>query len=79
MRQDTLISYADLEKLGWPQHLIDDYIGRLRDLTPQHGPEADPNGVYQSNLNGFFYSTTPPEKLWFNPKPGEFTGWISLV
>lgn len=79
MRQDNLISYADLEKLGWPQVLIDDYLGRLRELTPQKGPESDPNGVYVANANGFYYSATPPEKLWFNPAPGESTGWIQLV
>lgn len=79
MRQDNVISYADLEKIGWPQALIEDYEGLKRELAPQKGEEADPNGVYMSNLNGFYFSSTPPEKLWFNPTPGELTGWIQLV
>ena len=77
MRRDSLISYADLERLGWPQYLIDDYIGRLDELTPQNGTVADPNGVYVSNLNGFYVDTATPS-LWFNPAPGESTGWIAL-
>lgn len=77
MRQDNLVSYADLEKLGWPQHLIDDYIGRLRELTPQSGTVADPNGVYQANLNGMYFG--PAASLWFNPSPGAATGWIQIV
>lgn len=77
MRHDSLISYADLEKLGWPQFLIDDYMGRLRELTPQSGADADPNGIYTSNLNGFYVDTATPA-IWFNPVPGESTGWIAL-
>ncbi len=79
MRQDNAISYADLEKIGWPQALIEDYEGLKRELVPQTGTEVDPNGIYQSNLNGFYFSRTPPEKLWFNPVAGELTGWIQLV
>lgn len=77
MRRDSLISYADLERLGWPQYLIDDYIGRLDELTPQKGEDADPNGLYVSNLNGFYVDTLTPA-LWFNPQPGQDTGWILL-
>jgi hypothetical protein len=79
MRQDNAISYADLEKIGWPQALIEDYEGLKRELAPQKGSEADPNSVYRANLNGFYFCTTAPEKLWFNPNPGELTGWIQLV
>lgn len=77
MRQDSLVSYADLEKLGWPQILIDDYMGRLRELVPLRGTEADPNGLYIANLNGFYVDLTTPS-LWYNPTPGENTGWIAL-
>lgn len=79
MRQDNAISYADLEKIGWPQALIEDYEGLKRELVPQKGTEADPNTLYRANLNGFYFSTTAPEKLWFNPNPGKLTGWIQLV
>lgn len=77
MRQDSLISYADLEALGWPQVLIDDYLGRLRELVPQYGTDADPNNIYVANLNGFYVDTATPA-LWFNPTPGEDTGWIMV-
>lgn len=83
MRRDSLISYAELERLGWPQFLIDDYLGRLDELTPQSGTTADPNGVYFANLNGFYVkndpAATPPTALWFNPSPGANTGWIQLA
>jgi len=78
MRSDSLVSYADLERLGWPQWLIDDYMGRLRELTPQHGTDADPNGIYAANLNGMYVDTTTPG-YWFNPVPGESTGWVQIV
>lgn len=77
MRHDSLVSYADLEKQGWPNWLIDDYMGRLRELTPQSGTDADPNGIYVSNLNGIYIDTTTPA-MWFNPVPGESTGWIAI-
>ena len=79
MRQDSLISYGDLERLGWPQILIDDYLGRLRELTPQRGTDADPNGLYVANLNGFYVKTDATTALWFNPSPGENTGWIQIA
>lgn len=77
MRRDNVLSYADLEGAGWPGWLIDDYIGRLQELTPQHGTESDPNGVYESNLNGLYIDTATPA-MWFNPAPGETTGWIQI-
>lgn len=77
MRQDSLPSYGDLERLGWPQWLIDDYLGRLRELTPQRGTDTDPNGLYVANVNGFYVDTVTPA-LWFNGSPGEDTGWIAV-
>lgn len=77
MRQDNLIGYGDLEKLGWPTYLIDDYLGRLRELTPQKGTDANPNGIYSANLNGMYIDTATPA-LWFNPTPGEAIGWIQV-
>lgn len=77
MRQDSLISYGDLERLGWPQYLIDDYLGRLRELTPQRGTQADPNGDYEANLNGLYIDTNL-NVIWFNPSPGADTGWIQV-
>lgn len=77
MRRDSLLSYADLERLGWPQWLIDDYTGRLNELTPQKGEDADPNGLYESNLNGIYVDTNL-SVVWFNPTPGELTGWIQV-
>lgn len=78
MRQDNIISYADLEKLGWPYNLIEDYQGLKRELSPQSGTEVDPNGIYAANLNGFYVDTSSPG-LWFNPTPEAETGWIQLV
>lgn len=77
MRQDSNLSYGDLERAGWPNWLIEDYLGRLRELTPQRGTDADPNGIYVANLNGFYIDTSTPA-LWFNPNAGEDTGWIAL-
>ena len=77
MRQDSIVSYGDLERAGWPQFLIDDYLGRLRELTPQRGLDANPNGIYEANLNGFYIDTNTPS-MWFNSKPGADTGWIAL-
>ena len=78
MRADFLPSYADLERLGWPNWLIDDYLGRLRELSPQHGTDADPNGIYTANVNGQYFDTSTPSH-WFNPTPGADTGWIQIV
>ena len=77
MTQGTLISYAELEKLGWPKSLIEDYQGLKLDITPQRGAETNPNTIYKANSNGFYVDTTTPS-LWFNPTPGELTGWIQL-
>lgn len=78
MRQDNLISYADLERLGWPDYLIDDYLGRLRELVPQFGTDADPNGIFVANLNGQYFDTVTPSH-WVNPTPGVDTGWIQIA
>jgi hypothetical protein len=56
--------------------MIDDYMGRLRELTPQRGAQ-NPEGVYAANLNGM-YINTASSTLWFNPSPGELTGWIAI-
>jgi hypothetical protein len=77
MRQDNLIGYADLERMGWSQYLIDDYLGLKREVVAQRGTDTDPNGIYQANLNGFYVDTATPQ-LWFNPVIGETTGWIAL-
>lgn len=77
MRQDSAVGYADLERLGWPKFLIDDYMGRLLELTPQRGTTANPNGVFSANANGF-YVNTATGALWFNPSPGDKTGWLAL-
>jgi len=78
MRQDNLISYSLLEKAGWPMELINDYQGLKRELAPQNGTEADPNSIYVANLNGQYFDTNT-SSLWFNPTPGEDTGWIQIV
>lgn len=78
MRYDNVVSYAELQQLGWPQWLIDDYMGRMRELMPQHGTDADPNGIYTANLNGQYIDTVTPS-YWFNPTPGEQTGWIQIA
>lgn len=78
MSFNTKVSYADLERLGWPQFLINDYQGRLAEFTPQSGTDSDPNNIYVSNLNGFYVDTVTPG-LWFNPVPDVDTGWIQLV
>ena len=77
-RQDNLISYADLQKLGWPLTLIDDYQGLKRELSPQSGTAVDPNNIYRSNLSGQYFDTATPG-MWFNPTVGELTGWIQIV
>ena len=77
-RQDVLISYADLEKLGWPLSLIDDYQGLKRELSPQSGTDTDPNTIYRSNLNKTYFDTVTPS-MWFNPTVGAITGWIQIV
>lgn len=76
-REDNLISYADLEKLGWPLSLINDYQGLKRELSPQSGTVADPNNIYRTNLNKTYFDTVTAS-LWFNPTVGELTGWIQI-
>jgi hypothetical protein len=77
MRQDNLIGYADLERMGWSQYLIDDYLGLKREVVAQRGTDTDPNGIYEANLNGFYVDTATPQ-LWFNSVIGATTGWIAL-
>jgi hypothetical protein len=72
------ISYSDLEKIGWPLTLINDYQDLKTNLKPQSGTDTDPNGIYVSNLNGFYIDTATPGQ-WFNPTEGIDTGWIQLV
>lgn len=71
------LSYADLEQLGWPNSLIDEYLSMKRNFTPQRGIEADPNSIYRANFNGMYIDTNL-NALWFNPTPGALTGWIAL-
>ena len=78
MRQDNLLSYADLERIGWPLSLIDDYLGLKRELLPQHGTASNPNGLYIANLNGLYIKTDATTALWFNPSPGADTGWVQI-
>jgi hypothetical protein len=74
----TQISYADLERMGWPQHLINDYMGRIQDFSPQYGTDSDPNGIYVANMNGFYVDTATPG-LWFSPVPDSDSEWIQIV
>lgn len=78
MTQQVLISYSDLQRLGWPNALIEDYQGMKRDLIPQSGTETNPNGVYVANFNGQYFDTGTPA-MWYNPVPGADTGWIQIV
>lgn len=78
MRQDSLISYADMQRMGFDSAFIDDYQGIKREFAPQSGTTADPNGVFISNSNGFYVDTATP-RLWFNPVAGVKTGWIALT
>lgn len=71
------LSYAELEAIGWPNQLIDEYLSMKRNFTPQRGTEADPNSVYRANLNGMYIDTNLGV-LWFNPTPGALTGWVAL-
>lgn len=71
------LSYSDLERLGWPEDLINDYQAIRQQLTPQKGTEADPNDVYRANLNGMYVDTNLGV-LWYNPTAGALTGWIAL-
>jgi len=79
MRQDNVISYADMEKIGWPQSRIEDYQGLKREIAPLSGTDADPHGIYPANLSGLYIKTNAPTGLWFNPSVGDMTGWIQIV
>lgn len=80
--QNTRISYSDLQALGWPDHLINDYQGFKQDVQnlyiPQSGTDADPNGIYEANFNGIYFDTGTPG-MWYNPTPGADTGWVQIV
>lgn len=78
MRQDNIISYADLEALGWPNALINDYQGLKRELAPIFDVEADPNGIYEANLCGQYFDTNLGT-MWINDTPGDSTGWVQIV
>lgn len=71
------VSYSDLEQIGWPNDLIDDYQSIRAQLTPQKGTDADPNGIYRSNLSGLYIDLTL-KVIWFNPTVGDTTGWVAL-
>lgn len=72
------ISYSDLERAGWPMSVIEDYQSFKRQTLPQHGTDADPNGIYVANLNGFYVDTNLGV-MWFNPSTGNDQGWIQIV
>jgi hypothetical protein len=72
------LSYSDLEKMGWSPQLIEDYQSLKREMKPQSGTVADPNGVYVANQSGQYFRTDTPG-LWFNPYAGSKTGWIQIV
>ena len=72
------LSYADLQKEGWSNALIDDYQGFKRSMIPQSGVEPNPNAIYVANRSGFYIDTLL-EVLWYNPTNGNQTGWIALT
>ena len=72
------LSYADLQKAGWSDYLIEDYQGFKRSMIPQTGVDPDPNTIYVANRSGFYVDTLL-EVLWFNPTNGAQTGWIALT
>ena len=72
-----LLSYSDLERLGWPNALIDDYQSIRDQLTPLRGTDPDPNNIYRSNLSGMYIDLTL-KVIWFNPTAGAKTGWVAL-
>jgi hypothetical protein len=71
------ISYSELEQAGWPMSVIEDYQSFKRQVLPQHGVTADPNGVYRSNMNGFYVDTNL-NVMWFNAVTGSSTGWVQV-
>lgn len=80
MRQDLALSYGDMERMGFDRSFIEDYQGFKRELLPQYSDTVtDPNNVYISNSNGQFFHTGATKALWFNPIPGQTTGWLQIV
>jgi hypothetical protein len=71
------VSYGDLERLGWPNSLIDDYQSIRDQFTPLRGAAADPNNIYRSNLSGMYIDLTL-KVIWFNPTAGALIGWVAL-
>jgi hypothetical protein len=69
-----------MERMGFDANFIEDYQGIKRELTPQSSSTvADPNNVFVSNLNGQFFYTGATKALWFNPIPGQKTGWLQII
>lgn len=80
MRQDLNLSYADLQTMGFDPKFIEDYQGLKREFIPQSSATtANPNNIFESNLNGQFFYTGATKALWFNPIPGQKTGWLQIV
>lgn len=80
MIQNLELSYSDLEQMGFDRSFIEDYQGLKRDLIPQSSSTtADPNTVFESNLNGQFFYIGATKALWFNPVPGQKTGWLQII
>jgi hypothetical protein len=80
MIQNLELSYSDLEQMGFDASFIEDYQGLKRDFIPQSSSTtADPNNVFVSNLSGQFFYTGVTKALWFNPVPGQKTGWLQII
>ena len=78
---DLRLSYGDLERMGFRPEFIEDYQAFKREVSPQFSATADdPNTAeFRSNLNGFFVYTGTPKQVWYNPVPGQITGWVQVV
>ena len=72
------ISYAELEKAGWPANVIEDYQSFKRAISPQFGTTADPNDVFESNMSQLYFDKTT-QTLWINPSVGVKTGWLQVT
>jgi hypothetical protein len=69
-----------MERMGFDANFIEDYQGVKRELVPQSSSTVtDPNNSFESNLNGFFVYTGATKALWFNPIPGQLTGWLQII
>ena len=79
---DLRLSYGDLERMGFRPEFIEDYQAFKREVSPQFSDDpaaSDPNDIFVSNLNGFFVYTGTPKQVWYNPVPGQITGWVQVV